>query len=145
MRTIFFLSLLLLTLSRTFIWQIFRHLAPSDLLHLIRTNKTFRSLLLSRSATTVWKSSRKSLPGPPVPDPPEIFSCEPKWAELLFGGATCSVRFLSFSAVIADINNFYAQECFSPGIRIVDFGLLRRMCNSCKKARCVHVVFLASL
>ncbi|KAK0447967.1 hypothetical protein EV421DRAFT_106284 [Armillaria borealis] len=61
--------------------QIFSHLEPRDFLHLCRTNKSLRSILLDRNALSVWRSARRSLKG--LPDLPEDLS-EPRYASLLF-------------------------------------------------------------
>ena len=61
--------------------QIFGHLHPLDLLHLARTTKAFRRVLMHRSAISVWKAARATIPG--LPDcPPEL--SEPQWANLAF-------------------------------------------------------------
>jgi hypothetical protein len=61
--------------------QIFGHLHPLDLLHLARTTKAFRRVLMHRSAISVWKTARATVPG--LPDrPPEM--SEPQWANLAF-------------------------------------------------------------
>ena len=62
--------------------QIFGHLHPLDLLHLARTTKAFRRVLMHRSAISVWKAARATIPG--QPDCPPAMS-EPQWANLAFG------------------------------------------------------------
>lgn len=62
--------------------EIFGHLLPLDLLHLIRTTKALRSVLLRRSSISVWKDAFSNLHIPPPPCPAD--STEPKWASLLF-------------------------------------------------------------
>lgn len=76
--------------------QMFGYLTPQDLLHLCRTSKPFRQVLLARSATTfrLWKSSWQNIQrfrGYPPPPCPEGWS-DPAWAGLLFGGEFCQVR-----------------------------------------------------
>ena len=68
--------------------QIFEHLHPIDLYNLIRTSNGFRSLLLTRRATAVWRETFSRHPDIP-PCPPDLSL--PKWASLLFGPATCDV------------------------------------------------------
>ncbi|KAI0723984.1 hypothetical protein C8T65DRAFT_628118 [Cerioporus squamosus] len=63
------------------LYEILSHLHPYDLLHLARTTKAFRVLLMSRSAVTVWKHARENVPG--LPDCPSDLS-EPAYANLLF-------------------------------------------------------------
>lgn len=61
--------------------QIFGHLRPLDILHLARTTKEFRCLLMNRSASYIWKAARLNVPG--LPDcPPDL--TEPQWANLAF-------------------------------------------------------------
>ncbi|RDX56503.1 hypothetical protein OH76DRAFT_1395620 [Lentinus brumalis] len=63
------------------LYEIFAHLHPYDLLHLTRTTKPLRVLLMNRSATTVWKRARENVPG--LPDCPPDLS-EPAFANLAF-------------------------------------------------------------
>ena len=69
--------------------QIFGHLKPLDLLHLARTTKDLRAILMKRSSISIWKRARSQLNG--LPDCPDDLS-EPQYAELLFGKA-CNVSF----------------------------------------------------
>ena len=70
--------------------QIFGHLHPLDLLHLARTTKPFRHVLMHRSSISAWKAARANIPG--FPDcPPEM--SEPEWANLAFD-PHCNVRAL---------------------------------------------------
>lgn len=66
------------------------YLGPMDLLHLIRTNKTFRRFLLARSSEPLWKAARKNVDL--LPERPEHMS-EPAYANLVFD-AHCHVRLL---------------------------------------------------
>ncbi len=68
--------------------QIFSHLDPHDLLHLCRTSKSLRAILLDRSALSVWKSARRNLEN--LPNIPDGLS-EPHFASLLFD-KYCQVR-----------------------------------------------------
>ncbi|KAK0447968.1 hypothetical protein EV421DRAFT_106327 [Armillaria borealis] len=61
--------------------EIFSHLDPHDLLHLCRTSKSLRAILLDRSALSVWKSARRNLAN--LPDILVGLS-EPHFASLLF-------------------------------------------------------------
>ncbi|KAL0563817.1 hypothetical protein V5O48_018246 [Marasmius crinis-equi] len=63
------------------VFVIFGYLNPQDLLHLSRTNKDLRNLLLSRSTILVWKEARSNVEG--LPDIPEDLS-EPAYAHLCF-------------------------------------------------------------
>jgi hypothetical protein len=60
--------------------QIFSYLTPLDILHLSRTTKALRDILMSRSAITIWKSAFTFEPELPVP--PDM--SEPEWANLIF-------------------------------------------------------------
>lgn len=61
--------------------QIFGHLHPLDLLHLARTTKPFRRVLMSRSAISVWKDARSKIVGMPECRPS---TSEPAYANLAF-------------------------------------------------------------
>ena len=67
--------------------QIFGHLNPLDLLHLARTTKDLRAILMNRSSISIWKHSRSQFDD--LPDCPDDLS-EPQYAEFLFGKA-CTV------------------------------------------------------
>ncbi|KAK0490422.1 hypothetical protein IW261DRAFT_1325568, partial [Armillaria novae-zelandiae] len=68
---------------------IFSHLEPQDLLHLSRTSKPLRVILLDRSAAlSVWKRARRNLENfPGIVDG----LSEPRYASLLFD-TYCQVR-----------------------------------------------------
>ncbi len=82
--------------------QIFSHLEPRDLLHLCRTNKFLRSILLDRNSLGVWRSARQNLNG--LPDLPEDLS-EPRYASLLFD-KYCQVRCNLFILLIIDKSSY---------------------------------------
>ncbi|EAU88068.2 hypothetical protein CC1G_10841 [Coprinopsis cinerea okayama7 len=62
-------------------YEIMGHLHPLDLLHLARTNKELRRIVMSRSSTSVWMQARSNVDA--VPDCPFDMS-EPQYASLLF-------------------------------------------------------------
>ncbi|KAA1467018.1 hypothetical protein DENSPDRAFT_831972 [Dentipellis sp. KUC8613] len=93
------------------LYEVFSHLTPADLIHLARTSKSLRLLLLSRRSSFIWRSVRTQVPGPTVPNPPEDMS-EPSWANLIFGGPFCS-------------------NCGKRGVNRIDFALRRRLCQAC--------------
>ncbi|KAK0498179.1 hypothetical protein EDD18DRAFT_1071450, partial [Armillaria luteobubalina] len=68
--------------------EIFSHLDPHDLLHLCRTSKSLRTILLDRSALSVWKRARQNLAN--LPGILGVLS-EPHYASLLFD-KFCQVR-----------------------------------------------------
>ncbi|KAI8989719.1 hypothetical protein BD414DRAFT_459791 [Trametes punicea] len=63
------------------LFEIFGHLHPADLLHLSRTTKALRSVLMQRSAITIWRNARQNVED--LPDCPPDLS-EPAYANLLF-------------------------------------------------------------
>ena len=71
--------------------QIFAELGPMDLVHLARTSKALRQVLMSRKSMSVWIVARRNATITKAPEPPEDMS-EPAWALLLFGPPVCSVR-----------------------------------------------------
>ncbi|KAF9546377.1 hypothetical protein CPC08DRAFT_729929 [Agrocybe pediades] len=88
------------------IFEVFSHLMPLDLLHLMRTNKDLRRLLRDRSSTYVWKSAFENVNIPPVvqeSDTPTKFRklppCPddlqlPQWASFIWD-TFCQVRLRS--------------------------------------------------
>lgn len=68
--------------------EVFSHLLPLDILHLVRTTKALRATLLHRSATSVWKASLSNIANlPPCPDDLSL----PFYINLLFD-SHCHVR-----------------------------------------------------
>ncbi|KAI1794636.1 hypothetical protein LXA43DRAFT_995909 [Ganoderma leucocontextum] len=63
------------------LYEVFPYLHPYDLLHLARTTKAFRALLMSRSAITLWRQSIATVPDLPE-CPPDL--TEPAYTNLLF-------------------------------------------------------------
>lgn len=72
------------------LFEIFELVLPMDLLHLARTSKALRNLLLRRSAISIWRAAFLNLPLAPPPRPEEL--TEPRWASLLFE-TDCTVSF----------------------------------------------------
>lgn len=73
-----------------YVLQVFRHMEPLDLLHLARTSKALRAILMTRRHANVWKAACANVPGlPPCPDAVPV----PLYASLLFC-TFCHVRFL---------------------------------------------------
>ena len=71
--------------------QIFAHLGPADLLHLSRTTRAFRNVLLSRQYLFLWRTVCDAV------DEFERFPCPddvslPVWVNLAYGGPWCDVR-----------------------------------------------------
>ncbi|KAJ7037944.1 hypothetical protein C8F04DRAFT_1090727 [Mycena alexandri] len=94
--------------------EIFNRLEPKDIIQLSRTNHLFRSHLLSKESSGVWRAAREEKDGP---DPHADMS-EQQWAHLLYGHARC-------------------QSCGARNVQRVDFGLRRRACTKCLKANLV--------
>ncbi|TFK25774.1 hypothetical protein FA15DRAFT_638748 [Coprinopsis marcescibilis] len=67
--------------------EICGHLEPLDLLHLIRTCKTFKDVLLRKSSVSVWENSCSKLAFPSCPEDLQL----PQFADLLVGDL-CTVR-----------------------------------------------------
>ncbi|KAI0660261.1 hypothetical protein C8Q70DRAFT_913949 [Cubamyces menziesii] len=88
--------------------QIALHLHPLDLLHLVRTSKGVRSLLLSRRNRSVWTASLSSVEGLPA-CPPDM--SEPAYSALLFG-RTCNL-------------------CGANRAGWVDYAIRLRLCKAC--------------
>lgn len=58
------------------------YLMPSDILHLARTTKTFRTFLMAHSSNHIWRAARMNV-ALGFPDCPEHLS-EPAYAHLAF-------------------------------------------------------------
>jgi hypothetical protein len=61
--------------------QIFGHLNPADILHLARTTKELRVILMDRSAQWIWQRTRTNVKD--LPDCPDDMT-EPQYAHLAF-------------------------------------------------------------
>ncbi|KII94221.1 hypothetical protein PLICRDRAFT_171887 [Plicaturopsis crispa FD-325 SS-3] len=101
---------LLPSLPLDILFEIFGHLLPLDILHLARTTKPFRSLLMRKSSISIWKAARRNVDG--FPDCPKDL-CEPAYA------------FLAFDT--------RCHNCLVVGVRYVDWVLRVRYCNKCAK------------
>ncbi|KAF9263765.1 hypothetical protein L218DRAFT_308662 [Marasmius fiardii PR-910] len=62
------------------VYEIFNYLEPYDLLKLSRTTKTFRNIVLNRSASWIWKNARANIS---LPEPIPTMS-EPAYINLIF-------------------------------------------------------------
>ncbi|KAH7320470.1 CHAT domain-containing protein [Rhizoctonia solani] len=98
--------------------EIITHVALPDVLSLSRSNKFFRRMLMTRSATTlnVWRQAVENVPGlPPCPEG----ICEPQYAALI-----------------------YTKHCSMCGAKIVkdmDPYLNVRICKDCVEIHVTHV------
>ncbi|KAK7030882.1 hypothetical protein VNI00_013992 [Paramarasmius palmivorus] len=61
--------------------EIFKSLLPLDILHLARTCKFLRSMLMSKSSIPIWRAARENVPGLP---PPPLDLNEAQYASLAF-------------------------------------------------------------
>ncbi|KAF8965436.1 hypothetical protein BDZ97DRAFT_2074722 [Flammula alnicola] len=68
------------------LFEIFGRVDPVDLLHMARTTKALRAILMSRSSISVWKQSRSNIER--MPNCPDDLT-EPQYANLAFG-RSCS-------------------------------------------------------
>ncbi|KPV74052.1 uncharacterized protein RHOBADRAFT_54617 [Rhodotorula graminis WP1] len=91
--------------------EIFSHLDTDGLLALSMVNKQYRSLLLAKSSTRLWKTARARLG---LPDATAGGFTEWQYAELVFG-KTC-------------------QECGAGKVARADFGIRKRLCRACRSS-----------
>ncbi|KAF6753196.1 hypothetical protein DFP72DRAFT_426008 [Ephemerocybe angulata] len=99
------------------LFEIFGHLSPADILHLSRTTKSFRRVLLNKSAISVWKAAFGNLQEDEAPTPcPEELSL-PVWANLLFSP--------------------HCHSCSASNIRSIEWTLRMRLCGKCTKAQSI--------
>ncbi|KAF9468004.1 hypothetical protein BDZ94DRAFT_1246928 [Collybia nuda] len=90
------------------LYEIFSHLHPKDLLHLTRTTRAFRSVLMRRSATCVWKATIANIAGLPK-CPPDLN--EPQYVNLAF--------------------DEHCHFCLAPNIQDIFWSCRVRCCKSC--------------
>ncbi|GJE92830.1 F-box protein [Phanerochaete sordida] len=89
--------------------EIMGYLMPMDLLNLARTSRDFRSFLMARSATPLWKAARQNVEG--LPDCPVDLS-EPAYANLAFDS--------------------HCHGCGQPGTKTILWALRVRFCPRCR-------------
>ncbi|KAF8215809.1 hypothetical protein K438DRAFT_1560328, partial [Mycena galopus ATCC 62051] len=90
---------------------IFGHLPPLDILHLARTTKGFRSILMHRSAVSIWKASLGQVCG--LPEKPDDMS-HPAWVNLAYSA--------------------HCHNCVEHKVLKVDWLLRIRLCETCVKS-----------
>ncbi|RXW22075.1 hypothetical protein EST38_g3787 [Candolleomyces aberdarensis] len=83
---------------------------PMDLLHLSRSSKALRSIILSKQAENVWKNAYDHYQD--LPRPPKELS-PPKWTAMMFDDSRCDF-------------------CGQPGA-LLDFALNEHYCESCQR------------
>ncbi|KIM35799.1 hypothetical protein M413DRAFT_326358 [Hebeloma cylindrosporum] len=98
----------LLAMPLDVLLEVFSHLTPKDIIHVSRTNRFLRDILMTRNSISVWRAARERIGGPECPSNMN----EPQWAALLFGNV--------------------CQTCGARNITKFDFFLLRRACQQCK-------------
>lgn len=98
--------------------QIFSCLHPLDLLHLARTTKSLRAVVMNRSARSVWRDAFASVDA--LPDCPEDIS-EPEYANLVFDNL-CHVRQMTVlkythsSRFDSHASSLALLKCFGCGV-----------------------------
>ncbi|KAH9942447.1 uncharacterized protein BXZ73DRAFT_97857 [Epithele typhae] len=90
------------------LFEVFALLHPEDLLHLSRTNKAFRQLLLDPAAASFWKAARCRVKGFPAP-PPHL--SEPSFASLLFSPCCRACGKPGEFPVLVELFTRYCTEC----------------------------------
>ncbi|KAF7303438.1 F-box domain-containing protein [Mycena indigotica] len=101
---------LLSTLHTDVLLEILGHLHPLELLHVARTCKPLRALLLSPVADSTWRNSFYVEAIPALPKCPEGFQAR-RWARLLFGPRVC-------------------ERCGRGGVD-ANYTRWQRLCTSC--------------
>ncbi|KAJ2990803.1 hypothetical protein NUW54_g8367 [Trametes sanguinea] len=104
------------------LFEIFGHLHPHDLLHLARTTKALRNILMRRSAITIWRNALANVEDLPQ-CPPDL--TEPAYANLLFEP--------------------HCHFCLKARVMTVLWICRTRACKACLKEHFTQLsVFLAS-
>ncbi|KIP09289.1 hypothetical protein PHLGIDRAFT_339678 [Phlebiopsis gigantea 11061_1 CR5-6] len=93
-------------------YEMAAHLHPLDLLHLARTTKTFRRVLMRRGARSIWQTVIQNVTDRPLPEMPGDMS-EPAWIDLLFVH-TC-------------------HNCWKKGSFAAFWEIRMRLCPACRK------------
>ena len=105
----------------TISYQIFGHLKPLDLLHLARTTKDLRAILMKRSSISIWKRARSQFDD--LPDCPDDLN-EPQYAEYLFGKACAvSLVFIFFRGHCSLILHSFVSGTLRPTLLFGPLGL----------------------
>ncbi|KDQ51687.1 hypothetical protein JAAARDRAFT_502269 [Jaapia argillacea MUCL 33604] len=104
----------LLSLPMDILFEVFGHLLPIDLLHLARTTKEFRHVLMRRSSISIWRDSFSNVPDLPS-FPPDLN--EPQWANLLFDS--------------------HCHNCLRASVRTVEWRFRVRFCSKCSATKLV--------
>ncbi|KAJ7269374.1 hypothetical protein B0H12DRAFT_1095502 [Mycena haematopus] len=99
---------LLPSLPLDVLFEIFGHLLPLDILYLSRTTKDFRSILMHRSAISIWKASLRQICG--LPECPPDMS-QPAWVNLVYSP--------------------HCHNCVERKVLKVDWLLRIRICETC--------------
>lgn len=90
------------------LYEVFQHVEPSALLQLSRSARSFRNLLMSRSARPIWQSSLASVEDlPPTPDTMN----EPQYVDLVWGSGcpVCGTAFGGTFSWLARVR--YCRKC----------------------------------
>ncbi|KZV73652.1 hypothetical protein PENSPDRAFT_749890 [Peniophora sp. CONT] len=110
------------TLPLDVLYEIFAHLGPGDLISLARTSKSFRSVLLSRQSSFLWRQVLEASAEEGYPPRPEDMT-EPAWSGFFFGGSYCSL-------------------CAAKTTLEVCWAQRRRLCKSCAEDKLIPVARL---
>ncbi len=78
--------------------QIIGWLHPLDVIHLSRSSRFFRTMLMSKNNALLWKAARQNVPG--LPDCPQVLA-EPRYAAFLFD----QYCFVGSSTVFSDLRD----------------------------------------
>ncbi|KAF9055584.1 hypothetical protein BJ165DRAFT_1521588 [Panaeolus papilionaceus] len=96
--------------------EIFSHLHPVDLLHLARTTKSLRALLMRKMTIGVWRASVDNVSGlPPCPDD----MSHPAYVNLLFDS--------------------HCHNCQAKNVKNISFLLRVRYCTRCVKEKLLSI------
>ncbi|KDR80012.1 hypothetical protein GALMADRAFT_242213 [Galerina marginata CBS 339.88] len=123
------------------LFEIFGRLEPLDLLHLTRTTKDLRALLMNRSSTSIWKQSRSNIPG--MPDCPSDLS-EAQYAHFMFG-KSCHFchRNLSNLRIVCSARLRTCTKCLEEKFTEKYFDWLHRRDFPMQLAEFVPAIFIS--
>ena len=107
-------------------------------MHLARTTKDLRAILMNRSSISIWKHARSQFDN--LPDCPDDLN-EPQYAELVFGKAcTVCLVFLFFQGSLFVDPSQFCRRCLASNIIIWNARV-----RTCPKCLTVKYVLLCTL
>ncbi|KAF7973607.1 hypothetical protein HWV62_14774 [Athelia sp. TMB] len=100
------------------LFEILSYLLPLDILHLSRTTKQFRRVLMNKANVFIWKAARENVP-----------DCHAKYPKSFPDMNEAQMTRLAFDP--------HCYVCSKPNCRTIDWELRLRICSKCVTTRLV--------